>query len=268
MKNNEIRQKFKDATIIFIVVHYEFECVRLTLLNLLSIITKMENTYLIIINSSASKNIIEFLDKIKSSKVDRVDLPINFGFNHSINYYIKDFINDQNLPQVILIIGADILAKKNDLEVLIDSIKHLKKYGTLALSYENNRCNPERNVLKPKSITGINGNVYTVRHTFFCPVAGGIMGIRGEILKNDLKYQMFQPRYMPKRFLSVLAVGGADSSLYNALKRKYRVGYIANTKALHMKSRSGDIIDIPESWQGYKNNLLKKEKDILDNKHV
>ena len=38
----EIRQKFKDATIIFMVVHYEFECVRLTLLNLLNIIERMD----------------------------------------------------------------------------------------------------------------------------------------------------------------------------------------------------------------------------------
>lgn len=264
----EIRQKFKDATIIFMVVHYEFECVHLTLLNLLSIIETMDNTYLIIINSNASAKIVEFLDEIKSNKVDRVDLPINFGFNHSVNHYIKDFINDQNLPQVILRMDADILVKKNDFEALVDAINHLKKYGTLALSYEDNRCNPERNVLKAKSITGTNGKTYSIRHTFFCPVAGGIMGIRGDILKNDLNYQMFQPRYLPKRFLSVRAVGGADSSLYNALKGKYKVGYIANTKALHMKSRTGDVIDIPNNWQEYINNLIEEERNILDNKHV
>ena len=44
-----IREKFKDATVIFLVVHYEFECVRLTLLNILSILEKRENTYLILI---------------------------------------------------------------------------------------------------------------------------------------------------------------------------------------------------------------------------
>ena len=263
-----IRQQFKNSTIIFMVVHYEFECVRLTLLNLLRIIEKMDNTYLVIINSNASGNIVEFLDEIKSNKVDRVDLPINFGFNHSVNHYVKDFINDENLPKVILRMDADILVKKNDLEKLIDAINHLKKYGTLALSYEDNRCNPERNVLKAKSITGTNGKVYSVRHTFFCPVAGGIMGIRGEILKNDLNYQMFQPRYLPRRFLNVRAVGGADSSLYNALKGKYKVGYIANTKALHMKTRTADIIDIPKNWQDYINNLIEKERNILDAKYV
>ena len=73
--------------------------------------------------------LLNFLDQIKSNKVDRVDLPINFGFNHSVNHYIKDFINDQNLPQVILRMDADILVKKNDVEALIDAINHLKNMG-------------------------------------------------------------------------------------------------------------------------------------------
>ena len=94
------------------------------------------------------------------------------------------------------------------------------------------------------------------------------MGIRGDILKNDLNYQMFQPRYLPKRFLNVRAVGACSSSLYNALKSKYKVGYIANTKALHMKTRTGDVIDIPNNWKDYINNLIEKERHILDNKHV
>ena len=160
------------------------------------------------------------------------------------------------------------MVKRNDLLALIDAIKHLKKYGTLALSYENNHCNPERNVLKAKSITGINGNVYSVRHTFFCPVAGGIMGIRGEILKNDLNYEFFSPKFLPKKFLNVRSVGGADSSLFNALKGKYKVGYISNTNALHMKTRTADIIDIPNHWQDYIDNLIIRERDILDSHHV
>ena len=66
----EIRQNLK-AQLLFLWFHYEFECVRLTLLNLLSIIESMDNTYLIIINSNASAKIVEFLDQIKSNKVDR-----------------------------------------------------------------------------------------------------------------------------------------------------------------------------------------------------
>jgi hypothetical protein len=63
-------------------------------------------------------------------------------------------------------------------------------------------------------------------------------------------------------------VGGADSSLHYALKGKYKVGYIANTKALHMKTRTADIIDIPNNWQDYIDNLKQNERSILDSKHV
>ena len=262
-QNHNIRSKFKDSTVIFMVVHYNFECVRLTLLNILSIIDQLEDTYLILINSKASSKIINLLDKIQSKKVDRIDLPINFGFNDSINHYIKDFINEKNLPKTVVQMGSDILFAKDDFTKLIDAICDLKKYGTLSLSYENNSCNPERNALKPKSVKAENGKPYELRHTFLCPVPGGIMGIRGEILKDDLKFQFFDPKKLPKRYLRVAAVGGADASLYNSLKWKYKTAFLANTKALHMKTRSGDVIDLPESWNNYVNNLVENEDKIL-----
>ncbi|MEK9727437.1 MAG: glycosyltransferase [Candidatus Margulisiibacteriota bacterium] len=264
-----MRKKFKDATVIFMVVHYEFECVRLSLLNILSIIESLHNTYLILINSNASEDISNYIQSIRSAKVDLVNLPINFGFNHSVNYYIKDFISDENLPKVVLRMDADILFSKADLEQLIDGIIHLKQYGTLALSYENNQCNPERNVLKERTVLGANKRSYQVRPTFFCPVAGGIMGIRGAVLKDDLKFEMFSPLKLPKQFLKVAAVGGADASLYNALKRKYKAGYIANTNALHMKTRSADIIDIPDHWNEFVAKIIDNESKIMEmNSHV
>jgi len=260
---NDIKKKFKDSTVIFTVVHYEFECVRLTLLNILSIIETMENTYLVIINSKSSEKIALFLNQIKSDKVDMVNLPINFGYNHGINYYIRDFISDENLPQCIISLGADILFSQNDFETLVDAIMNLEKYGTISLSYEKNKCNPERNVLKAKEVIGKNGKKYSIRHTFSCPVAGGIMGIRGEILRNDLNYKLFHPKYFPKRYLDVSPVGGADSALYNALKRTYKVGYIADTKALHMKSRDGKIIDISEGWRHFIQGILSKSPNLI-----
>ena len=35
-----------------------------------------------------------------------------------------------------------------------------------------------------------------------------------------------------------------------------------------MKTRTGDVIDIPNNWKDYINNLIEKERHILDNKHV
>ncbi len=260
---HDIKRKFKDSTVIFIVVHYEYECVELTLLNILSIIEAMEDTYLVIINSKASPRIEALLNRIHSDKVDMVHLPINFGYNHGINYYIRDFISDENLPQCIVSLGADILFNQADFGTLVDAIMNLEKYGTISLSYENNQCNPERNVLKAKDVVGKNGKKYPIRHTFLCPVAGGIMGIRGEILRDTLNYKLFHPKYFPKQYLDISPVGGADSALYNAIKRKYKVGYIANTTALHMKSRDGLIVDISDAWDGYIKDIREKSTHLV-----
>ena len=256
------RKKFKDATVMFLVVHYEYECVSLTLTNMLSIVESMPNTYLVIINSRATPQIQEFLTTISSDRVDIVHLPINFGFNNCINYYIRDFISDENLPSTIMQMGSDILFNQKDFETLVDAIAHLPAYGTIGLSYENNACNPERNVLKAKPVIGSNGKTYPIRHTFLCPVAGGIMGIRGSILRDQLNYKLFHPKHMPRQYHDILGVGGADAALYNALKWRFKCGYIADTTALHMKSRDGRIVDIPSHWISYIKDLDKLGLDI------
>lgn len=245
------RRQFKDATVVFVVVHYEYECVALTVTNMVAIVESVPNTYLVIINSKATPQIQEFLATISSDRVDIVHLPINFGFNNCINYYIRDFISDENLPSTIIQMGSDILFNQKDFETLVDAIAHLPSHGTIGLSYENNACNPERNVLKAKPVIGSNGKTYPIRHTFLCPVAGGIMGIRGSILRDHLNYKLFHPKHLPRQYLDILGVGGADSALYNALKWRFKCGYIAETTALHMKSRDGSIVDIPPHWRSY-----------------
>ncbi len=64
-----------------------------------------------------------------------------------------------------------------------------------------------------------------------------------------MNYQLFQPRYLPKKFNKILAVGGADSALYNALKGKYKMGYLAGSTAYHLKSRDNTVLNIPEEYQ-------------------
>ena len=233
------------------VVHYEYECVALTVTNMVAIVESVPNTYLVIINSRATPQIQEFLTTISSDRVDIVNLPINFGFNNCINYYIRDFISDENLPSTIIQMGSDILFNQKDFETLVDAITHLPGHGTIGLSYENNACNPERNVLNAKNVRGSNGKCYPIRHTFLCPVAGGIMGIRGSILRDHLNYKLFHPNQLPRHYLDILGVGGADAALYNALKWRFKSGYVANTRALHMKSRDGSIVDIPSHWRSY-----------------
>ena len=123
--------------------------------------------------------------------------------------------------------------------------------------------NPERNVLKAKEFKLFQMPKYIQFDThFFVRCRVGLWG-SVTFLKMILITKCLVPK-IPKRFLRVSSVGGADSSLYNSLKGKYKVGYIANTKALHMKTRQADIIDIPKHWNGYIDHLIEQETRLLD----
>ena len=112
------------------------------------------------------------------------------------------------------------------------------------MSWAKNDCNPQRNTpFKAKKHTGTNRKDYWIKTPILVPVAGGIMGLRGELLK-ELNYELFPPSKLPKKFLKVLPVGGADASLYNALKFKYKMGYLEGTTAYHLKNRENTILNI------------------------
>ncbi|RAP31860.1 hypothetical protein DID76_01990, partial [Candidatus Marinamargulisbacteria bacterium SCGC AG-414-C22] len=216
------RSKFKDKTIIFCVIHYNFECVYVTLKNIIAILNDLPDVYLILIDSASEHKVKAFFDSINHERIDKISLPINMGYNNSVNFYIRDFINDSNLPKIIVRLDADILFSKQDFIQLCEAVEELEEFSTIGMSYFPNDCNPERNTyFKPKKYKGRNKKIYHIKKPFMTPVAGGIMGFRGTILKNDLNYELFSPKYLPKKFLKVTPVGGADSALYNALKWRY-----------------------------------------------
>lgn len=242
------RSLFKDKTVIFCVVHYNVECVKVTLKNILSIIDQNPDVYMVLIDSKSEPNVKALFDAIDHPQVDKISLPLNFGYNASINYYVQDHINDANLPAVIVSLGADILFNNNDFKAMIQAIKHNPKFGVIGLSWADNDCNPERNTFfAPKAFKGTDQKVYHIKQPFMVPVAGGIMGFRGELLK-ELDFEPFPLKHLPKKFLKTLPVGGADSALYNALKRKYKMGYLANTTAYHLKSRDNKVLDMPKEY--------------------
>ena len=256
--NSFDRNSFKNKTLIFCVIHYNYECVKVTLNNILNIISKNDDIYMVLIDSKSQPNIKELFNQVNHPRVDKVSLPINFGYNHSINFYIRDFINNANLPKTIISLGADILFSEEDFLKLNDAIQNLPQFGVIGMSYFKNECNPEMNTFfKPKNYTGTNNQIYSIKRPFLVPVAGGIMGLQGRVLKDDLNYQLFQPKHFPKIFMKISPVGGADSALYNALKWRYKMGYLANTTAYHLKSRDNKVVDIPSKFKRLLNSPVK-----------
>tara|TARA_A100001015_G_scaffold309908_1_gene410231 strand:+ start:2396 stop:3157 length:762 start_codon:yes stop_codon:yes gene_type:complete len=248
------RLQFKNKIIIFCVIHYNYECVYVTLKNIIAILDQLPDVYLILISSAAKPDVQALFDSIEHKRIDKVHLPINVGYNHSVNFYIRDFINDDNLPRVIIRLDADILFDQADFESLVDACEQLTQFSIIGMSYYPNECNPQLNTpFKARKFKGKNNKEYSLKIPFMTPISGGIMAFRGSILKHDLHYQPFQPKYLPKKFVKITPVGGADSSLYNALKGKYKMGYLEGTTAYHLKSRDNTIVNIPEKY----NSLLK-----------
>jgi len=243
------RRLFKDKTLIFCVLHYNVECVQVTLKNILGILEQNPDVYMVLIDSKSEPKVKALFDQINHPRIDKISLPINFGYNSSVNFYCRDFINTETLPEVIIRLDADILFSNDDFQTLVDAIKHIPDYGVLGMSWADNACNPERNtIFKPKTVTGTNHKNYHIKRPFLTPIAGGIMGFRGAILA-ELNFEPFPPKYLPKKFLKTIPVGGADSALYNALKGRYKMGYLSDTTAYHLKSRDNKIIDIPKDYQ-------------------
>lgn len=244
------RKLFKDKVLIFCVLHYNYDCVLLTLKNIRAIIDALPEVYMVLIDSHSDPKVKALFDSVSHPRIDKISLPINFGYNASVNFYVRDFINDETLPRVIIRLDADILFSQEDFERLIDAIDHLPQFGTIGMSYFKNDCNPELNTFfKAKKHRGSNQKTYMLKWPFMVPVAGGIMGFRGKLLKEDLDYEPFPMKHLPKRFLKTLPVGGADAALYNALKWKYKMGYLDNTMAYHLKSRDNTVLIVPDEYR-------------------
>ena len=244
------RSRFKDKTIIFCVIHYNFECVYVTLKNIISILDQLPDVYLVLIDSASVPDVKNYFNLIQHDRIDKISLPINFGYNHSVNFYIRDFIHDSNCPKTIVRLDADILFSEPDFKSLLEAVENLKEFAIIGMSYYPNECNPQLNTFfKAKTFIGKNNKEYRLKMPFMTPISGGIMAFSGRVLKDDLNYQPFQPKYLPKKFIKITPVGGADSALYNALKGKYKMGYLEGTTAYHLKSRDNTVVNIPEHYK-------------------
>ncbi|MEK6557321.1 MAG: hypothetical protein AABZ14_03360, partial [Candidatus Margulisiibacteriota bacterium] len=83
---------------------------------------------------------------------------------------------------------------------------------------------------------GRDGEQYEVVFPFMSNVAGGIFAIQGDIVLNRLKGRLF-----PKKKYDVY--WHDDAALYDALKWRYRNGYLNGTLAKHYKSGDKIISD-------------------------
>lgn len=227
------REFFKDNHVIFVVTHLCKSAIILSLNNILeTVIKRHPDTILVIIDSRSSDEIRDYLETIKHERVIIDYLDQNIGKARAANGFIAKYINNNNLPKTVWTIDPDLLFYAASFDHLLEAIQNIdKKIGVLGMRYKKNECNPEINMwLPPKKIKGKNGKIYSVTFPFFCNVAGGILAMKGETLRDGLNFVLW-----PKKFDRVY--GGDDSAIYLELKRQgYKMGYLNGTIVTHLKS--------------------------------
>ncbi len=224
------KHQLKDSVLVIVVLYRLPKVVKCCLDNLVKIIEKKDNTWLVLINNNAEPVVQDIFRSIKGDNIIKFDLPFNFGKALAVNFFFRDYISQDNLPKTIVSLDPDIIFSEKSYDLLIEAVFNCPKVGMLGMRYSSNRCNPERNLFfKPKKYIAKNNRVYFIQKPFMCTVAGGVFAIDAKKIFFDCDNQLF-----PKEKIRVY--GMDDSSLYSKLRWTYLNGYLEGTEATHLFS--------------------------------
>tara|TARA_A100001015_G_C14879413_1_gene667760 strand:- start:51 stop:773 length:723 start_codon:yes stop_codon:yes gene_type:complete len=230
---------FKHSVLIVVVLYRSAKVVKFCLDNVLKIIEDRPNTWLVLINNNAHQDVYDVFKTISSNKVIKFNLPFNFGKALAANFFFKEYISRDNLPETIISLDPDTVFSKESFELLVNASQNLPNAGMIGMRYTKNKCNPERNLFfKSKQYKGINGTLFSLVEPFMCTVAGPILAISAKKVLNDCGNELF-----PKKYIKVY--GGDDSAIYNVFRWKYINGYLDGSLATHLIT--GD--DIAEGYE-------------------
>jgi GT2 family glycosyltransferase len=222
--------KFKDATVIFIVTYHYLDAIQATFNCILNLLDRRDDIHVVILDNQSTPEIQDYLKSLKHPHIDLNLMGKNIGKALAVNSYGQKYINEGNLPSIVVSIDPDIIFKTDDFNNMIKATLTLKNIGMLGMRYRNNNCNPEMNLFFPsKKIKGLDKQTYRIKSPFLCTVAGPIFAIKGSVFRYTLGYRLF-----PKTFLATY--GGDDSATYDALRKKFINGYLEGTEVIHLRS--------------------------------
>jgi GT2 family glycosyltransferase len=226
------KEIFKDKHVIFVVTHLCKPAITLFMESIVPILDKHSDLIMTVIDSKSDDEIISYLKSIDHPQIVFEFLDENIGKAHAANEFIAKYIDESNLPKTVWSMDPDIILDPLSFDFLLDAVQNIEgKIAVLGMRYKNNNCNPEINLWFPaKRVKGKNGKTYSINIPSFCCVAGPILAMKGNVLREQLKFKLF-----PKKFDRVY--GGDDSAIYLELKKQgYKMGYLNGTIITHLKS--------------------------------
>lgn len=238
-RNAHIAQQLHGATFVVVVWYRYADIIQLAMQDLLAAIADRPNTYVLIIhNDSPDPAVRDLFYRFEHPQCMCVDLPFNFGQTLASNFFFKKYIHANNLPKTVLSMDPDVLFSVSDFNQLVQASETLPQCGMLGMRYTNNNCNPERNVwFPPRTLTATDGQTYRISKPTLCTVAGPLFAVSGEKL-----WRLCDNRLFPAD--RTFVYGGADSSLYLKLRRRYFNGYINGLETTHMQSGIKQSVDV------------------------
>jgi GT2 family glycosyltransferase len=226
------RDFFKDKHAIIVVTHMCKPAIVLFMNSILKILDRHPDLVMAVIDSKSSDEIVDYLKSIKHDRIVIEFLEENIGKARAANGFIARYIDESNLPRTVWAIDPDLILDGSSFDYLLEAIQNVDdKIGVLGMRYKKNECNPEKNLwLPPRKIKGKNGKTYRITFPLFCNVAGGILAMKGAVLRDGLRFNLW-----PKKYIRVY--GGDDASLHDELKKQgYQNGYLNGTLVTHLKS--------------------------------
>ena len=218
-------------TVLFSVIYDGFSVLKVFLPAIMRHFDEIDNLVIVMINNDPNPEIHAFMEQVSHPRFIYIWRPENIGKARVMNQFIAANFKPDCVPPAIISIDPDVLMPVETLRQMIDAVTDIPKAGVIGFHYENNRCNPMRNVWFPaRTYKGFSGRKHQLYRPFMMNVAGTAFGISGEILFKTLGGVLFSKLedrpYFPD-----------DYYLDRLLNRKgFRNGYLKGATASHMKS--------------------------------
>lgn len=207
---------------------------------ILSVLNSRNDTYCTVIdNLSKDEKVHEILDNINHKNLSVIKKNMNIGKAMVTNHYLKETLNHENCPRVVISMDPDVKFDVESFNKLIDALDTVPKLGMLAMRFLNNKHNPERSLLFPAKKIKAGKKEFYIKQPLFANVAGPLFGVQGYVLSHYLNFQLFPKSNnqvnIEKGYIK--RAGSDDAFLYDHLKKHRLIqGYLEGTQIEHLKS--------------------------------
>ena len=198
---------------------------------MLRILNHRSDVFLVILDNQSDAETQAYLNTLSHPQLEVRLLDQNYGKANAMNTFIETTISDHNLPRILISVDSDIIFSIKSFDLLIEAMDMIPDSGLLGMRYTPNLCNPESNLFfRPKKVVGTNGKSYLLSVPFLCNIAGGLLALRGAVLRDQLRYELY-PHSTGKVYYP------DDAFLYDKLKRSgLKLGYLNGCEATHLRS--------------------------------